>query len=201
MRRTSSIRRRTRSTLVGAGIVGVVVAGVAVGRAADPTRSLDPVPVPPNDRNYRKPMPDVGTASDVAAVKADVVADLQRDREIMRPARPPADLRAQLSQIYAAAVLDNIAKETEQAMINTSADYRAYDRYKLTVTRWQGVQATSPVAAIATFLGRESWHLVSTATWEQDQTLQWQLVLAKERGKWKLVDEASFDPDERPPTG
>lgn len=91
--------------------------------------------------------------------------------------------------------------ETQRAMTEAAADpeYKPYDQHDLTVTEWQGVQVTSPVSATAMFLAYESWRDAGTATWQQDPILQYQVVLAKEGDKWKLADEAAFDPGERPP--
>jgi hypothetical protein len=197
-------RRGTRlavATAASAVIAGGIIAGVATGQSEiAPEATVSAIALPPDVRNYRDPIANVGSASDIASVQGDIVADLRRDREIMRPNVVPIDLRVQLSEIYATSVLDKVTMETQKAITDAAGDpsYLTYDQYNITVTEWQGIQVTSPVTATATFLGYESWHLVSTGAWDQDQPLQWQLVLAKEDGRWKLVEEAAFDPDERP---
>lgn len=137
-----------------------------------------------------------GTAADVAAVKRDVVLNLRRDAMIMRSRDVPADLQTQLAEVYAASVLETVTGETAAAMRAAAADpgYQTYDDYRFVPTQWQGVQAT-PAAATVTVLGYDSWG--SDGTWENDEVLQRQMVLANEAGRWKIVEQAAFDPAER----
>ena len=203
-------KRISRPGLVIALALGLSVAfgGVAVGAGLilDPEKQaiVDSAtavvgPVPPSARHYRDPLPDAGPATDVADVKSDVVADLQRDREIMRPTTVPPDLRNQLTEIYGLEVLDNVTTETSKAMQLAAQDpnFPVYEENRLTVTQWQGVQVASAETATAMFLGYESWRNAGSTTFDADPVLQYQLTLVKESGKWKLIDEAAFDPAER----
>lgn len=200
-----------RIVLLGVALaLSLACGGVAVGAGLilDPEKqaiidnaTVVPAPIPPDVRSYRDPLPDAGTAADIAAVKRDVVAAIQRDREIMRPTAVPANLRDQLAEIYGLGVLDDVTRETTAAMNHAAEDpeFRTYAENRLTVTQWQGVQVSTPVTAVATFLAYESWRGVGSTTWENDQLRQYQIILVKEIDKWKLVDEAAFDPDERRP--
>jgi len=163
--------------------------------------TVDPAPVPPNARSYRNPAPDVGLPVDIAEIKRDVVAALQRDRQIMRPSSVPADLRDQLAEIYGTGVVDDVTTETANAIRHAAEDpeFATYEEHRLTVTQWQGVQVTTPLTAVVTFLGYESWRSPGSTVFRNDEVFQYQLAMVKETGKWKLVDEASFDPDERRP--
>jgi hypothetical protein len=135
-----------------------------------------------------------GDSSDVAAVKRAVQDDIVRDRQIMRPSTVPPDLREQLSDIYAARVLDKTTSETADAIMATGKDatFREYDANRLTVTEWESVRVTDD-SATATFLGYESWRAPGSSTFEADPVRRYRVVLAKESGKWKLVEEAQDD--------
>ena len=205
------VRTNARRALVLAVALAVSLAcvGVAVGAGfLDPEKeavvdnaTVIVEPLPPNDRSYRDPAPDVGSTADIADVKRAVVANLQRDREIMRPRVVPPDLRAQLGEIYGRAVLDDVTRETARAMTlgAQDPDYPVYAEHRVTVTEWQGVQVPTPVTATAMFLGYESWRGPGSTDFVSDPVHQYQVALVKEGGKWKLVDEASFDPAERRP--
>lgn len=195
-------------------VAGTLIAsGMAVGRAPGTEQALrtaitsvnaaaEPfdasAPLRPNPRDYREPTQDAGKAADIAAVKRDVVRNLRRDMMIMRPRDVPADLKAQLGEVYAASVLDTMTRETAAAMRAAAEDprYREYDDYRFVPMQWQGVQAT-PGAAVVTVLGRDSWSF--GGTWRNDEALQVQMVLAREDGRWKIVEKAAFDPAERAP--
>lgn len=163
----------------------------------DAAAKYAPSPPPPL---HRQPLPDAGLATDIADVKRDVVADLNRDADIMRPTIVPSDLKIQLGEIYAAGVLDAVTADTSKAMAAAAADpnYAVYDAHTFTVTQWQGVQVGTPVTAAVTVLGYDSWRTPGATTFQADPPLQWQLVLAKEGGRWKLVDEIAIDPAEVP---
>jgi hypothetical protein len=179
-----------------AGAVNDVAADVS-GVDAEAT-AAEKAPLPPDLKNYRDPTPDVGSASDIAAVKRDIVLDLDQDAEIMRPHDVPSDLQSQLGEVYAASVLEAVTGETARAMQGAAEDpnYPAYAEHRFAVTEWQGVQAT-PTGAVATLLGYDSWRNVGQTTFVDDPVNQWQIVLANEGGRWKLVDQAAFDPAER----
>ena len=204
---TKLLRTNPRRALVLA--LTLVLSSACVGVAAGTGLILDPekqaiidnatvatAPVPPSTRSYRDPASDVGSTVDIADVKRDVVAALERDREIMRPTGVPPDLRAQLGEIYSLAVLDAVTRRTSNAMIHAAEDpdYPVYAEHRLTVTEWQGVQVPTPVTATAMFLGYESWRDPGSTTFESDPVHQYQIASVKEGGKWKLVDEASFRP-------
>ncbi len=196
---------RTAITAVNAasGAAGADVASVtetaedAAGVSAQGTVDAT-APLPPDTRSYREPTPDTGTAADIAAVKRDLVLNLRRDAMIMSPRTVPADLQTQLAEVYAASVLEAVTGETAAAMRHAAEDptYRTYDDYRFVPTQWQGVQAT-PGAAVVTVLGYDSWG--SGGTWTNDTVLQRQMVLANEAGRWKIVEQAAFDPAERRP--
>jgi hypothetical protein len=135
----------------------------------------------------------------VAQVKADVVADLQADRAIMAPATVPASLETQLAGIYSSSVLASTVSQTSQAMVAAQSDptYKPYDRNTFTVTQWQGVQV-SGATALAVFLGYDSYASPGQSSFEDDVVRQWQVLLAFEDGRWKLVSQNSIDPADVP---
>jgi hypothetical protein len=157
---------------------------------------------PAGSVQYRDPTSDSGPAADVAQVKSDVVVDLQADRAIMSPATVPATLQAQLAGIYSSSVLASTVTETTQAMLAAQADptYKPYDANTFTVSGWQGVQVNG-TTALAVFLGYDAYESPGQSTFEADTVRQWQVTLALEGGRWKLVSQNSIDPADVPTPG
>ena len=112
----------------------------------------------------------------------------------MRPRSEPPGLRAQLADVYAAGVLDDVAAESPDAMRHAAADpeYAGYDDYRFMPTEWKHVHAHGSAAHV-TVVGHDVWKPPGGSGWEHGAFLRRELVLAKEGGRWSLADQRASE--------
>jgi hypothetical protein len=155
--------------------------------------SAEPIPEPTHPLVIQEPFADDGPAEEVAQLKDDVVSGIEEDREIMRATTVPERLREALGRIWAGEALDRVVTETIDAILAADADpnYTNYSGYNFVVEEWQGVRVNG-MAGFALVAAHERWYF-EDATVKDDATQQFQLEVAKEDGRWKLVHETAVD--------
>jgi hypothetical protein len=152
--------------------------------------------------SLRPAFADVGTSQAVSDVKADVVDDLQGLRSMMRlPANVAERTRVaqsgvlQSSQLLAQVVSATDATDSSASIqaaikaVATDPSYRAYQDNKFIVVAWHGVKISGFTASVL-LDGHDSYY--DARGWADDPTRQWQLQLALESGRWKLVSQKSI---------
>jgi hypothetical protein len=163
-----------------------------------PIESTDPLSNPSDAATLQPAGFDSGPAADVIQVKSDLVLDRQTEQAILGLPQAPIALRDFLSRVDAASVLDGRTSEAAAAMADAYSDptYQPYIDNTFNVDEWQGVQVTGSDAS-ALLMAHDSYKNVD-GTWDNDTSRQWQVKLALEAGRWKLVSHNEVDPADAP---
>lgn len=196
-------RRSSRKWLTAAAVLAVAVAGGVglesqIAKGTDPPYDINaekealrvtPFVNPPDgvveDPNPASAIPDIGSAAEIAQVKADLVDNLTRDGKVTINNTLPADLNAAVSVFTAAASVQvKILEFNEAVQWATQNKYVQYHDFRFVPVKWEGVQVAG-TSAHAIVWGHEDFS--REGVWDESDPIQYDAALSLENGRWKLV--------------